>query len=99
MLSLTNGISFLGTITDSAPGSSRIGPIASVSVYNALDAVQETFNETTGVLKLFNAKDQMVANLRFAGSGDLYATPTTGLATNYYLDHVACSGARLPLHP
>jgi hypothetical protein len=83
MLSLTNGISFLGTITDSAPGSSRIGPIASVSVYNALDAVRETFNETTGVLNLFNIQDQVVANLKFAGSGDLYATPTSGLATNF----------------
>ena len=83
MLSLTNGIRFLGTITDSAPGASRIGRLASVAVYNALDAVRETFNETTGVLALFNIQGGMVANLRFAGSGDLYAAPTSGLATNF----------------
>ena len=56
MLSLTNGMKFLGTITDSAPAASRIGPFSSVDVYNALDAVQETFNRTTGVLDLFDAQ-------------------------------------------
>lgn len=83
MLSLTNGMNFLGTITDSAPASSRIGPIASVAVYNAMDAVQEIFNRTTGSLDLFNAQGTEVAKLTFAGTGDLYAAPTTGLATNY----------------
>ncbi|HEX2940095.1 MAG TPA: hypothetical protein VHO91_03545 [Rhodopila sp.] len=83
MLSLTNGMSFLGTITDSAPSSSRIGPMSCVDVYNAMSAASETFNRTTGVLDLFNAQGSMVANLKFAGTGDLYAAPTTGLATNY----------------
>ena len=31
----------------------------------------------------------MVASLKFAGTGDLYATPTSGLATNYHRDHIA----------
>ena len=83
MLSLTNGMKFMGTITDSAPGSSRISPFASVDVYNAMSAASETFNETTGVLNLYDAQGGMVANLKFAGTGDLYAAPTTGLATNY----------------
>lgn len=83
MLSLTNGMNFLGTITDSAPSASRIGPISSVAIYNAMDAVQEIFNRSTGALNLFNAQGTEVAKLQFAGTGDLYAAPTTGLATNY----------------
>jgi hypothetical protein len=83
MLSLANGMDFLGTITDAAPSVSRIGPTASVDVYNALDAVRETFNPTTGMLALYNAQGSEVAGLRFAGTGELYAAPTTSLATNY----------------
>jgi hypothetical protein len=83
MLSLANGMDFLGTIKDSAPASSRIGVFSSVDVYNAMTAVRETFNETTGMLKLFDAQGGSVASLKFAGKGDLYAAPTTGLATNY----------------
>jgi hypothetical protein len=83
MLSLTNGMNFQGTITSSTPASSRVGALASVDVYNAMGAVRETFNRTTGMLGLFNAQGGQVASLKFAGSGDLYAAPTTGLATNY----------------
>jgi hypothetical protein len=97
MLSLANGMSFLGTITDSAPTASRIGPISSVAVYNAMDAVQETFNQTTGVLDLFSAQGTEVANLKFAGTGDLYATPTTGLATNYISISSHPSAGALPV--
>ena len=97
MLSLTNGMNFLGTITDSAPAASRIGPIASVGVYNALDAVQETFNRTTGVLSLFDTQGATVANLKFAGTGDLYATPTSGLATNYIAITSHASAGALPV--
>ena len=52
-------------------------------LYNAMGAVRETFNRTTGMLGLFNAQGKEVASLKFAGTGDLYAAPTTGLATNY----------------
>jgi hypothetical protein len=97
MLSLTNGMHFAGTITDSAPGSSRIGPIASVDVYNALDAVREMFNETTGVLNLFNALGTEVASLKFAGTGDLYAAPTVGLATNFIAITSHPSAGALPV--
>jgi hypothetical protein len=83
MLSLANGMNFQGTITDSAPAASRIGLFSSVDVYNAMSAVRETFNETTGILNLFDANGGTVANLKFAGTGDLYAAPTTGMATNY----------------
>jgi hypothetical protein len=83
MLSLASGMNFQGTITDSAPAWSRIGSFASVDLYNAMSAVQETFNRTTGILDLFDAQGGKVANLKFAGTGDLYAAPTTGLATNY----------------
>jgi hypothetical protein len=83
MLSLASGMNFQGTITDSAPAASRIGVFSSVDVYNAMSAVRETFNETNGVLNLFDASGGMVANLKFAGTGDLYAAPTTGLPTNY----------------
>ena len=83
MLSLTNGLSFAGTITASSPATSRIGANSSVDIYNAMGAVQETFNRSTGVLDLFNAAGGAVASLKFAGAGDLYATPTTGLSTNY----------------
>ncbi len=83
MLSLTNGMSFLGTITDATPAVSRIGSAASVDIYNALSAVDGTFNRTTGVLQLFNASGAIVTNLTFAGTGKLYVTPTTGLSTNY----------------
>jgi hypothetical protein len=82
MLSLANGMNFLGTIMDSAPTTSRIGVFSSVDVYNAMSAVRETFNETNGMLNLFDAQGGMVANLKFAGTGALYAAPTTGLATN-----------------
>jgi hypothetical protein len=97
MLSLTNGMHFLGTITDSAPASSRIGPISSVDVYNALDATQETFDRTTGMLGLFDAQGTEVAHLHFAGSGDLYAAPTTGLATNYIAITSHLSAGALPV--
>lgn len=83
MLSLADGMNFLGTITDSAPAASRIGAFSSVDVYNAMTAVRETFNETTGILNLFDAQGGMVADLIFAGEGDLFAAPTSGLATNY----------------
>jgi hypothetical protein len=83
MLSLADGMNFLGTITDAAPAVSRIGPTASVDVYNALDAVRETFNPTTGMLDLYNAQGTEVTGLRFAGTGELYAAPTTSLPTNY----------------
>lgn len=83
MLSLANGMSFLGTITDSAPAASRIGPIAAVAVYNTMDAVREVFNQTTGTLDLFNAQGSETAHLKFAGAGTLYAAPTVGMATNY----------------
>jgi hypothetical protein len=83
MLTLANGMDFLGTITDSAPSVSRISPFASVDVYNAMSAVRETFNETTGMLGLYDAQGTQLANLKFAGTGDLYAAPTTGLTTNY----------------
>jgi hypothetical protein len=97
MLSLTNGMNFLGTIKDSAPASSRIGPSSSVDVYNALDAVRETFNVTTGVLDLFNVQGGEVANLKFAGIGDLYAAPTTGLATNFIAITSHASAGALPV--
>ncbi|MDR3532931.1 MAG: hypothetical protein P4L90_20535 [Rhodopila sp.] len=97
MLSLTNGMNFLGTITDSAPASSRIGPTASVDVYNALDAVRETFDQTTGVLGLFNTQGTEVANLKFAGTGALYAAPTAGLATNYIAITSHASAGALPV--
>ena len=83
MLSLADGMSFLGTITDAIPAVSRIGPTASVDVYNALDAVRETFDPTTGMLDLYNAQGTEVTGLRFAGTGELYAAPTTSLPTNY----------------
>ena len=81
MLSLANGMSFLGTITGMAAASSPATP--TVEVYNAMNAVRETFNQTSGVLSLFSAQGTEVANLRFAGGGNLYAAPTTGLATNF----------------
>jgi hypothetical protein len=82
-LSLANGMNFLGTITDSSPTASRIGATSSVEIYNAMTAVRETFNRTTGALDLFDKLGSEVAHLKFAGSGTLYAAPTTGLATNY----------------
>jgi hypothetical protein len=97
MLSLTNGMNFLGTITDSAHGSSRIGPISSVDVYNALGAARETFNQTTGVLNLFDARGTELANLKFTGRGELYAAPTTGLATNYIAITSHPSAGALPV--
>jgi hypothetical protein len=97
MLSLTNGMNFLGTITDSAHGSSRIGPISSVDVYNALGAARETFNQTTGMLNLFDARGTELANLKFTGRGELYAAPTTGLATNYIAITSHPSAGALPV--
>ncbi len=83
MLSLTNGMTFLGTVTDSSPSTSRIASGASVAVYNALDAVRESFDLTTGALDLYNVHGTEVASIKFAGHGVLYAAATTGLATNY----------------
>jgi hypothetical protein len=97
MLSLTNGMNFLGTITDSAPASSRIGPISSVDIYNAMDAVRETFDRATGVLQLFGAQGTELANLKFAGTGDLYAAPTSGLATNFIAITSHPSAGALPV--
>lgn len=97
MLSLANGMSFHGTITDSAPASSRIGPISSVDVYNAMDAVRETFDQTSGVMTLFDAAGGTVTDLKFAGSGQLYAAPTTGLATNYIAITSHASAGALPV--
>lgn len=97
MLSLTDGMHFLGKITDSAPTTSRIGAGASVGIFNALDAVSETFDRTSGVLKLMNAQGATVANLTFAGHGDLYAAPTTGLATNYIAISSHASAGMLPV--
>jgi hypothetical protein len=97
MLSLTNGMGFLGTITDSVPASSRIGPIASVDVYNALSATRETFDVTTGVLNLFTAQGTEVTSLKLRGTGELYAAPTTGLATNYMAITSHPSAGALPV--
>lgn len=97
MLSLTNGMHFLGTITDSQPAASRIASGASVGIYNAFDAVSETFNRTTGMLKLLNAQGTAVASLTFAGHGDLYAAPTTGLATNYIAISSHASAGMMPV--
>ena len=97
MLRLTNGMHFLGTITDSNPTVSRIASGASVDIYNALDAVKETFDRTTGILKLVNAQGATVANLTFAGHGDLYATPTTSLSTNYIAISSHASAGMLPI--
>jgi hypothetical protein len=36
-----------------------------------------------GIVNMFDATGGMLANLKFAGTGDLYAAPTTGMATNY----------------
>jgi hypothetical protein len=97
MLSLANGMDFLGTITDSAPGSSRIGPMSSVDVYNALNATRETFDRTTGVLSLFTAQGTEVTSLKFRGTGELYAAPTAGLATNYMAITSHPSAGALPI--
>ena len=83
MLSLTNGMGFLGTITDSTPAASRIGASASVDVYNAMAATQATFDRSTGMFSLTDASGDPLASLKFAGTGDLYATPVSGLATDY----------------
>lgn len=97
MLSLANGMDFLGTITDSTPALSRIGALSSIDVYNALDATQESFDQTTGVLNLFNAQGTEVTSLKFAGTGDLYAAPTSGLATNYIAITSHPSAGALPV--
>jgi hypothetical protein len=96
-LSLTNGMNFLGTITDSSPTVSRIGAASSVDIYNALTAVRETFNRTTGVLDLFDKLGSEVANLKFAGSGTLYAAPTIGQATNYMAITSHSTAGALPI--
>jgi hypothetical protein len=96
-LDLTNGMSFLGTITDSAPGTSRIGAMASVDVFNAMSAASETFDRSTGMLNLFDAQGTQVAALKFAGSGDLYAVPTSGLETNYIAITPHASAGALPV--
>jgi hypothetical protein len=96
-LDLTNGMSFLGTITDSAPQASRIGPMASVNLFNAMSAASETFDRTTGMLGLFDAHGTQVAALKFAGTGDLYAVPTSGLQTNYIAVTSHASAGALPV--
>lgn len=96
-LSLTNGMSFLATIRNSAPAVSRIGPISVVQIYNAMTAVQETFNRATGELALLDAQGKEVADLRFTGAGDLYAAPTSGLATDYIAITSHPSAGALPL--
>jgi hypothetical protein len=83
MLSLTNGLSFLGTVTDSQPQDGAIGPNAQIAVYNATSASHGTFSASTGMLDLYDASGAEVVALKFAGGGDLYAAPTAGQATNY----------------
>ena len=75
MLSLTDGMRFLGTITDSSPSESRISASSSVQVFNTWAAVAEVFDRSNGVLELLDANGQRVAHLKFAGRGDLYARP------------------------
>ncbi|MBS0642415.1 MAG: hypothetical protein U1E70_19050 [Acetobacteraceae bacterium] len=83
-LSLVNGMSFLGTITDSQPCDGPIGADAQIAVYNATRADHGTFNAGSGLLDLYDSSGAEVVALRFApGGGDLYAAPTTGQATNY----------------
>ena len=90
ILSLSGGMRFLGTITDSSPAAGAISPFAEVDIYNAMDAVRENFNTTTGALALFNAAGAQIAGLHFAGGGPVYAVKTAGLPT----DHVVLS-----MHP
>lgn len=99
MLSLANGMHFLGTITDTAPAASRIGTNSSVDVYNALSAASGTFNETTGMLNLYTAQGGEVASLKFAGTGALYVAPTIGLSTNYLVISSHASTGMLPITP
>jgi hypothetical protein len=67
MLSLKDGMSFLGTIREGASGTTEI--------FNASAAVKETFNQSTGVLDLLNSAGANVASVKFTGSATLYATP------------------------
>lgn len=73
-LSLTNGMRFLGTITDNAPGSSRIGPNANVEVFNVANAVRETFSRASGMLDLFDTQGTKIAAIHFSGHEALYTT-------------------------
>ena len=97
MLSIANGMQFLGTITNSAPTVSPIGSLASVDVYNAIGAASGTFSQGTGMLNLYTAQGGEVASLKFAGTGKLYAAPTTGLATNYMAISSHPSAGMLPI--
>lgn len=83
MLSLANGMTFQGTVTDSNPAASRISPLASVAVFNAADAVRAVFNRSSGMLDLFNGQGREVAAIHFGGHGDLYTawTPSAGNGT------------------
>jgi hypothetical protein len=90
VLSLSSGMRFLGTITDSSPSAGAVSPFAEVDIYNAMDAVSETFNTATGALALFNAAGTEVAGLHFAGTGPVFAVKTSGLPT----DHIVLS-----MHP
>ncbi len=67
MLSLKDGMSFLGTIREGASGTTEI--------FNASAAIKETFNQSTGVLDLLNSAGANVASVKFTGSATLYATP------------------------
>ena len=67
VLSLKDGMSFLGTIHEASTGTTEI--------FNSLAAVRETFNQSTGVLDLLNSAGANVASVKFAGSATLYATP------------------------
>ena len=51
----------------------------------------------TGMLALLNAQGTEVANLKFAGSGELYAAPTSSLATNYVAISSHPSPSALPV--
>jgi len=87
VLSLRDGMHFLGTITDSSPAAGVISPFAEVDVYNAMDAVRQSYDTTTGMFGLFNAQGVPVANLHFSGTGPLHAFKTSGLPT----DHIVIS--------
>lgn len=98
-LSLASGMQFLGTVTDSVPGLSRIGLGGQVDVFNASTAVRETFSRASGMLDLFDDQNKQVAAVHFgAGRGDLYTAwvPSAGNGTGAMVISSNHSAASLP---
>ena len=66
-LNLSNGMTFLGTVSE--------GPLGNIDITGAGTASKEIFHTASGMLDLENKSGKIVAAVKFVGASSLWTTP------------------------